>query len=168
MKDEVAVNHPKHYEKGDGHIECIDLLAIICKGYKDIYANEVGQSKYLYRTGSKGESDLSKKEKAAQDVKKCIWYLEDIGKRVACILKANPDKDFEDIVYYNRRKYIDPFEVDLIKKEFTYDKPEAIKPLIAEAIEHIYCLQSVTDIRNTVSTLEKVVNIISDESFTFE
>ncbi len=168
MNDSKAVNHPSHYEKGDGHIECIDLLALISKGYKDIYANEVGQSKYLYRMGSKPEADLTKEQKACQDVKKSIWYLSDFRTRVERICRTNPDKDFQTIVYYGNGKYYDPFEADLIAKEFTYDKPAAIKDFIAKAIKLIYCFGSLSDVDEAISLLEKAVKIMSEESFTFE
>ncbi len=168
MNDSKAVNHPSHYEKGDGHIECIDLLALISKGYKDIYANEVGQSKYLYRMGSKAEADLTKEQKACQDVKKSIWYLKDFAARVVRVCKENSDKDFQMVVYYGNGKYYDPFEADLIAKEFTYDKPEAIKETIAQAIKLIYCFHSLSDVREAISLLEKVVKTMSEENFTFE
>lgn len=167
MNDSAAVNHPSHYEKGNGHIECIDLLALICKGYKDIYANEVGQSKYLYRMGSKAEADLSRKEKAIQDVKKSIWYLNDFEKRAEDVMCHN-GLEFTDVIYYNHDKYFDAFEANLIAKEFTYDKPEAIKENISEAVKLIYRFSNIGQVRKAIQLLEDVVKIISDDNFKFD
>ena len=72
MATNDAVNHPSHYT--DGKIECIDYIRDkltfeefegFCKG---------NALKYISRAGKK---DPSKK---AEDIRKSIWYLEELLK----------------------------------------------------------------------------------------
>lgn len=163
MKDIDAVNHPSHYEKGDGHIECIDLLQFITEGYKGIYALDIGQSKYAYRAGTKGEADLSIEEKTVQDFKKLRWYLNDFYKRVCSEVDKN-GKDFISIVYDGHCKKYDPVIANILQNEFSYDKPERIKEYVRQYINIAYRMTCTADLCKAIGLVEKIISSLSEES----
>lgn len=163
MKDEKAVDHPSHYEKGNGHIECIDLLSFITADYKGIYALEIGQSKYAYRAGTKGEAGLSTKEKTIQDFKKLKWYLEDFYKRVEIDMKIN-NLSFQDAVYVDGKKEYNKSIADILRREFSYDKPEEIKKYISDYVVLAYCLRNIDDLRLAIGIICQIIDIFSKKN----
>jgi len=67
-----AVNHPSHYTQGS--IECIDAIAEVVKDLKGMEAVDTANAmKYMWRW---------KHKNGAQDVKKAIWYMMDLAKRL--------------------------------------------------------------------------------------
>lgn len=65
---EDRVNHPRHYTSHPSGIECIEVTE-----HHDFC---IGSAiKYLWRAGLKGESGLSNKQKAIEDLNKAIWYI---------------------------------------------------------------------------------------------
>lgn len=156
VAEDRMVSHPKHYEKGQGHIECIDLLSLLCHGYKDIFANEVGQSKYLYRAGTKAEEGYTLKQKTIQDLKKIRWYMSDFKLRAKTYMEMN-NLSFGPVVYYNNDKEYIPLEVSILKYEFTFDKPEIIKEDIAEIIGIIYRFDSIQSVDKVIALLDKLI-----------
>lgn len=163
MKDEKAVDHPSHYEKGNGHIECIDLLSFITEGYKGIYALDIGQTKYAYRAGTKGEADLSIEEKTVQDFKKLRWYLIDFTKRVQAEMSQN-NKSFGDVVYVNGKKEYKPVIAEILQKEFSYDKPGYIRSLVKQYVNIIYRLEDISDLKEAINLVEKIISLLSEKS----
>lgn len=71
LKLKEQVNHPKHYG-GDTTYECIKVLRawLTDDEYKGFLKGNV--IKYLCRAG--------KKEQELQDVKKALWYLQELEK----------------------------------------------------------------------------------------
>lgn len=63
------VNHPSHYN--GGKIEVIDFIEDQRLGF--CLGNVV---KYVSRAGKKYSADKSNKEKAIEDLKKAMWYLD--------------------------------------------------------------------------------------------
>lgn len=64
------VNHPKHYQSNNG-VECIDAINAATEGLTGIEAFDTGSAiKYLWR--------WKKKENPIQDIKKAIWYLNNL------------------------------------------------------------------------------------------
>ena len=130
MNEDTRVNHPSYYEKkvNDNrvHPECIELLEVITKGFPGILALDAGQLKYCYRFGSKAEEGLSRKEKAAEDTRKIVWYMKDFTKRFYDykIEEVNEDSYFNTIT-------------TLVAEEFAFDKPESIKPAVRKLITMI-------------------------------
>lgn len=157
MTDELAVDHPSHYEKGSGHIECIDLLDYLTADYKGIFAMEVGQAKYLYRAGSKTEEGLSQKEKSIQDVKKFLWYMRNFYKKALEYVQNNPLLDFFDIVYSNGEKLYVGVTAEFLKKEFTFDKPDYLKEDIAWVVGRVYRLQNLSEVTKVIERLEIII-----------
>lgn len=79
-KDEM-VNHPPHYTwlKELVGIEVIDIVR-----HLDF---DLGCAvKYILRQGRKSEKGMSDKEKAVEDLRKAIWYIED---RIKMIIKSD-------------------------------------------------------------------------------
>lgn len=67
-----AINHPSHYTQGS--IECIDAIAEVVKDLKGMEAVDTANAmKYMWRW---------KHKNGAQDVKKAIWYMMDLAKRL--------------------------------------------------------------------------------------
>ena len=64
------VNHPRHYQSNNG-VECIDAINAATEGLTGIEAFDTGSAiKYLWR--------WKKKENPVQDIKKAIWYLNNL------------------------------------------------------------------------------------------
>ena len=130
MNEDTRVNHPSYYEKkvNDNrvHPECIELLEVVTRGFPGILALDAGQLKYCYRFGSKAEEGLSRKEKAAEDTRKIVWYMKDFTKRFY-------DYKIEEVEYDQYFKTIST----LVAEEFAFDKPESIKDPVRKLIEQI-------------------------------
>lgn len=62
------VEHPSYYQ--NKKTECIEII----RHYTCDIANVI---KYLWREGEKEEKGLTRQQKAIEDLKKAIWYLED-------------------------------------------------------------------------------------------
>ena len=74
MNDEInipeMVNHPRHYQSNNG-VEWIDAINAATEGLTGIEAFDTGSAiKYLWR--------WKKKENPVQDIKKAIWYLNNL------------------------------------------------------------------------------------------
>ena len=72
MQKEEKVNSPKHYTwlKDKCGIEVIDITR-----HMDF---ELGNAtKYILRAGHKSEEGYTDKDKAIEDLKKAIWYIND-------------------------------------------------------------------------------------------
>jgi hypothetical protein len=72
VKNEDKINHPSHYTwlKEKCGIEVIDITR-----HMDF---DLGNAiKYILRNGHKSEEGYSDKEKAIEDLKKAMWYLDD-------------------------------------------------------------------------------------------
>ena len=69
---EDKVNHPSHYTwlKDLCGIEVIDIT-------RHMDFNLGNAVKYLLRAGHKSEDGYSDKEKAVEDLKKAVWYIQD-------------------------------------------------------------------------------------------
>lgn len=153
------VNHPSHYEKGNGHMECIDLLEELCSGYFGIAAMEIGQFKYLYRCGSKGDSALSIKEKAIEDISKVIWYMKNfygkarlnVAHNTSSIL-GNQSEMLPD--EFRCHKDGNKLALETIVREFTYDKPEFAKGLYRDALTLAYNLRTYDQLSMLIQSLE--------------
>ena len=64
------VNNPRHYQSNNG-VECIDAINAATEGLTGIEAFDTGSAiKYLWR--------WKKKENPVQDIKKAIWYLNNL------------------------------------------------------------------------------------------
>lgn len=158
------VNHPSHYEKGNGHIECIDLLEELCSGYFGIAAMEIGQFKYLYRCGSKGDSALSLKEKAIEDIGKVIWYMKNLYTKARLRVARDTSSIIPKALLGNQPEMLpDEFRchkdgnrlaLETIVREFTYDKPEFAKALYREALTFAYNLRTYDDLSMLIQSLE--------------
>lgn len=79
------VNHPKHYNSHPAGVECIDVI----RHYVCDIANAI---KYLWRAGLKPEMGKDDAEKEIEDLKKCLWYIEDY--------RRNYVVDENSIMYY--------------------------------------------------------------------
>lgn len=159
------VNHPSHYEKGNGHMECIDLLEELCSGYFGIAAMEIGQFKYLYRCGSKGDSALSVKEKAIEDISKVIWYMKNLyAKARTSVARDTSSITIPTALLGNQKEMLpDEFRchkdgnklaLETIVREFTYDKPEFAKGLYREVLTFAYNLRTYDQLSMLIQTLE--------------
>lgn len=158
------VNHPSHYEKGLGHIECIDLLEELCSGYFGIAAMEIGQFKYLYRCGSKSDSALSLKEKAIEDIGKVIWYMKNLYAKARLRVARDTSSIIPKALLGNQPEMLpDEFRchkdgnrlaLETIVREFTYDKPEFAKGLYRDALTLAYNLRTYDDLSMLIQTLE--------------
>ena len=130
MNEDTRVNHPSYYEKkvNDNrvHPECIELLEVVTRGFPGILALDAGQLKYCYRFGSKAEEGLSRKEKAAEDTRKIVWYMKDFTKRFY-------DYKIEEVEFDSFYETI----TSLVAEEFAFDKPESIKPAVRNLITQI-------------------------------
>ena len=160
MNEDTRVNHPSYYEKkvNDNrvHPECIELLEVITRGFPGILALDAGQLKYCYRFGSKAEEGLSRKEKAAEDTRKIVWYMKDFTKRFYDykIEEVDADAYFKTIT-------------TLVAEEFAFDKPESIKPAVRKLIDQIMRAKTRTyDAEGLVNAANNLVEAveISDES----
>ncbi len=67
------VDHPTHYNQHPLGIECIDII----RHYTCDVANAI---KYLWRAGLKQEMGVQERMKEIEDLKKAIWYIEDLAK----------------------------------------------------------------------------------------
>jgi len=66
------INHPSHYTQGS--IECIDAIAEVVKDMKGMDAVDTANAmKYMWRWPHKNGS---------KDVRKAIWYMVDLVKRL--------------------------------------------------------------------------------------
>jgi Protein of unknwon function (DUF3310) len=65
-----AVNHPSHYNKNPSGVECIEVI-------RHLPCNLANAVKYAWRAGEKGD--------AVEDLKKCLWYLNDERVRVGML-----------------------------------------------------------------------------------
>lgn len=74
---EEKVNHPSHYTwlKDYAGIEVIDIT-------RHMNFNLGNATKYILRSGRKAEEGYSSKNKAIEDLKKAIFYLNDEIKRI--------------------------------------------------------------------------------------
>lgn len=160
MNEDTRVNHPSYYEKkvddNRVHPECIELLEAVTRGFPGILALDAGQLKYCYRFGSKAEEGLSRKEKAAEDTRKIVWYMKDFTKRFY-------DYKIEDVYEDSYFKTI----TTLVAEEFAFDKPESIKPAVRELIEQIMRAKTKTyDAEGLVNAANNLVKAVeaSDES----
>ena len=86
------------------------------------------QAKYLYRAGSKSDSEMSIEQKAIQDLKKFDFYLKYYQKSAKAKSAKELSKDFR----CNCRK--SKKLLDYISNEFIYDKPEIIRELLKELV----------------------------------
>jgi hypothetical protein len=160
MNEDTRVNHPSYYEKkvNDNrvHPECIELLEVITRGFPGILALDAGQLKYCYRFGSKAEEGLSRKEKAAEDTRKIVWYMKDFTKRFY-------DYKIEEVEEDSYFKTI----TALVAEEFAFDKPESIKPAVRKLIDQIMRAKTRTyDAEGLVQAANNLVEAVelSDES----
>lgn len=160
MNEDTRVNHPSYYEKkvNDNrvHPECIELLEVVTRGFPGILALDAGQLKYCYRFGSKAEEGLSRKEKAAEDTRKIVWYMKDFVKRFY-------DYKIEEIEFDLFFQTI----ITLVAEEFAFDKPESIKPAVRNLISMIMRAKTRTyDAEGLVKAAENLVKVVeeSDES----
>ena len=160
MNEDTRVNHPSYYEKkvNDNrvHPECIELLEVVTRGFPGILALDAGQLKYCYRFGSKAEEGLSRKEKAAEDTRKIVWYMRDFVKRFY-------DYKIEEIEFDSFFQTI----TTLVAEEFAFDKPESIKPAVRNLISMIMRAKTRTyDAEGLVKAAENLVRVVeeSDES----
>lgn len=152
MNENERVNHPSHYEKGNGHTECIYLLSILTERYSGIYAGCVMQAKYLYRAGSKAEEGIGAKEKAIEDIKKFQFYWGKIREnQIDCLEKMKP-------------RFNPLMEEVLIKKlveEFTFDKPDWEIPFYRDIIENIITAHNIDQFRNVANDIELLIKELS-------
>ena len=64
------VNHPEYYKKKNG-IETIEVI----RHYVCDIANA---QKYLMRAGDKPEQGMTAEEKEVEDLRKALWYIQDV------------------------------------------------------------------------------------------
>lgn len=148
------VNHPSHYEKGIGHIECINLLEILVRGYSGIAAGCLMQAKYLYRAGSKID--------ALEDVKKWQFYLKHfykLAKADALPGETKPDSMLSASFLNRSVKSIG--EIETLQREFTFDKPEEWKPLIGKIVSTVANLESFSDVEVALDATDQLLNLMS-------
>lgn len=145
----INVTHPNHYQKNDGRPECIDLLKIICKEYVGFDALCAGQSKYLYRCGSKADNGRSIKDKAIEDLNKFKQYM------LFMIKNHETDVSFRTVTILDKNSP----QVTSVAKEFSYDKPDWSKKLYEEIIirlmveEHVSGLKEITELTDRLISL---------------
>lgn len=153
------VNHPSYYERGDGSVECIDLLCLITEGYSGIAAGDIMQNKYAYRAGDKTEEGMNDFTKTVEDWQKCLFYMKDFLKRADdifynCIIEDDsklPD-GFRCTVHKN------PIVVHLVAHEFAKDKATAISGLVEAYISQIMEMQTFDDIARAIHLLEQIID----------
>lgn len=157
----LEVNHPSHYERNDGHAECISLINALTRDYKGVYAFCIGQIKYLYRAGSKKDEGISILEKKIQDIKKFIWYISYFLK--CCV---NSNESFYSEIYVNGKiKSTNYGELEILKNEFTYKiSSPTEKQIVSQIIDNVYCFKSVEDIKETILLLDSLVNEIMKDN----
>lgn len=154
-KINLDVNHPSHYERNDGHAECINLINAITRDYKGIYAFCVGQVKYLYRAGFKKDEGISVLDKKIQDIKKFIWYMTYFLK---CCENSNEESFYSEIYVNGKIKSTNYGELEILKNEFTYNISSLRgKEIISKVIENIYCFKSVEAIKETILLLNDYI-----------
>ena len=153
MNENERVNHPSHYEKGNGHTECIYLLSILTERFSGIYAGCVMQAKYLYRAGSKAEEGIGIVEKSIEDIKKFKFYWGKIcANKIECIKSMKP-------------RFNPLMESVLIEKlinEFTFDKPEWAKPHYENIITNIITLELPNQIDTIMNDIKILINEFSE------
>lgn len=75
------VDHPEYYKKKNG-IETIEVI----RHYVCDIANA---QKYLMRAGDKPEQGMTAEEKEVEDLRKALWYIQDVRKyRVSMLFHA--------------------------------------------------------------------------------
>lgn len=70
MKERDMVNHPRHYNSHPSGIECIDIV----RHHNFNIGNAI---KYLWRCGIKTEEGMDIQDKAIEDLRKAIFYIQD-------------------------------------------------------------------------------------------
>ena len=153
MNDKM-VDHPGHYEKGNGHKECIELLEVLTRGYSGIAAGCVMQAKYLYRAGSKNEEGLTIEQKFVQDFKKCSWYLKYFrtsAKRFTTMGIGTLPTGFRCEVMKTKE------EIDELVYEFTFDKSDEVKKVYSVLLPKLANLHSFEDIDDCIYRLDHLV-----------
>lgn len=162
-----AVNHPGYYEKsnkGEKHIECIHLMAMICEGYSGIAAFDIGQCKYIYRCGCKTEMGMENKDKAVQDANKYGWYLKDfksraLQNRTSCYPEYSKDELLPEGFYCNKTR--NEALAEFIADEYTFDKDERVKPIIRDLIETVYCMKTFRELDFAIEDVETLAKELS-------
>jgi len=148
------VNHPSHYEKGGGHKECIDLLAVMVAGYEGIAAGCIMQAKYLYRAGSKCEASLSQAQKTIEDFKKFRWYL-------AKFYETATNAIFDSVIFLplGWACSVDKTEAQIneIVDEFTYDKPELIREDMRALLRLLPKLHKFSEVVDAVKLVDNII-----------
>ena len=145
----INVTHPNHYQKNDGHPECIDLLKIICKEYSGFDALCAGQSKYLYRCGSKADNGRSIKDKAIEDLNKFKQYM------LFMIKNHETDVSFRTVTVFDKTSP----QVTNVAKEFSYDKPEWAKSIYEEIIARLITEEFVNGLKTIVELTDKLISL---------
>jgi hypothetical protein len=64
------VNHPEYYKKKNG-IETIEVI-------RHYVCNIANAQKYLMRAGDKPEQGMTREEKEIEDLRKALWYIQDM------------------------------------------------------------------------------------------
>lgn len=79
------VNHPEYYKKKNG-IETIEVI----RHYVCDIANA---QKYLMRAGEKPEQGMTAEEKEVEDLRKALWYIQDVREhRFSMLFRAETVK----------------------------------------------------------------------------
>jgi len=157
--NDKMVDHPGHYEKGDGHPECIELLTILTKGYDGIAAGCVMQTKYAYRAGSKGDASLTIEQKIIQDFKKLKWYLVYFRKSAVECAKTFPNLP----IGWNCSVHKDKNEIEMVVHEFIYDKGDLIKDDLACLIRTIAEMKTFSDVDFALEKVDSIISKLEDE-----
>lgn len=74
------VNHPPHYANGTKNFECIEIMQEMFGQEAIAHYSIINAFKYIWRSGEKGNDDLSKAE----------WYLKKYKELAGC--KCPPDE----------------------------------------------------------------------------
>lgn len=152
------VNHPDYYNSSS--FECIDLLDRICEGYSGIAAFDIGQCKYIYRTGLKKEEGMSDVQKGIEDVSKMIFYLQDFALRAGRKNRGCSEGNLPDgFACYKTSSNLEPL---LVSHAFTEGRPRnndsqiELCQEIQMFIEQIWCLKTFEEVFEALSMLEKI------------
>lgn len=153
MNENDRVNHPSHYEKGNGHTESIYLLSILTERFSGIYAGCVMQAKYLYRAGSKSEEGISIFEKSIEDIKKFRFYWSKIVEnKEECIKSMKP----------RFNPLMEKVLIEKLVEEFTFDKPIWEKDYYENIITNILTLECASQIDIIMDCLNVLINKLSE------
>lgn len=153
MNENERVNHPSHYEKGNGHTECIYLLSILTERFSGIYAGCVMQAKYLYRAGSKVEEGIGLVSKTIEDIKKFKFYWGKICEnKMECIKSMKP----------RFNPLMEKVLIEKLVNEFTFDKPEWEKPYYENIITNIITLELPSQIESVMDYLNILIYKLSE------